>query len=114
MYGEFVGALVKGLNELRSPERGEAQESVLRVNHQGYPTRTVGIAGLQGGVERIPMEYGVLYIPAVESFPLVDGFFFVDLSRKTLVGLQMTAGGHHTTASTVRQFTECLAAYFNG
>ncbi|RNF07848.1 retrotransposon hot spot (RHS) protein [Trypanosoma cruzi] len=33
----------------------------------------------------------------------------------TLVGLRMaTAGGHHTTASTVRQFTECLAAYFNG
>ncbi|RNC42694.1 retrotransposon hot spot (RHS) protein, partial [Trypanosoma cruzi] len=25
-----------------------------------------------------------------------------------------TAGAHHTTASTVRQFTECLAAYFNG
>nr|AAC05480.1 hypothetical protein [Trypanosoma cruzi] len=25
-----------------------------------------------------------------------------------------TAGGHHTTASTVRHFTECLAAYFNG
>ncbi|RNC35081.1 putative retrotransposon hot spot (RHS) protein [Trypanosoma cruzi] len=25
-----------------------------------------------------------------------------------------TAGGHHTTASTVGQFTECLAAYFNG
>ncbi|RNC33026.1 putative retrotransposon hot spot (RHS) protein [Trypanosoma cruzi] len=25
-----------------------------------------------------------------------------------------TAGGHHTTASTVRQFTECLVAYFNG
>ncbi|RNC54068.1 putative retrotransposon hot spot (RHS) protein [Trypanosoma cruzi] len=25
-----------------------------------------------------------------------------------------TAGGHHTRASTVRQFTECLAAYFNG
>ncbi|PWU83522.1 putative retrotransposon hot spot protein (RHS) [Trypanosoma cruzi] len=33
----------------------------------------------------------------------------------TLVGLRMsTAGGHHTTASTVRHFTECLAAYFNG
>ncbi|RNC42176.1 retrotransposon hot spot (RHS) protein [Trypanosoma cruzi] len=25
-----------------------------------------------------------------------------------------TAGEHHTTTSTVRQFTECLAAYFNG
>ncbi|RNC41701.1 retrotransposon hot spot (RHS) protein [Trypanosoma cruzi] len=33
----------------------------------------------------------------------------------TVVGLRMTtAGGHHTTASTVRQFTDCLAAYFNG
>ncbi|RNC62255.1 retrotransposon hot spot (RHS) protein [Trypanosoma cruzi] len=31
----------------------------------------------------------------------------------TLVGLRMaTAGEHHTTASTVRQFTECLVAYF--
>ncbi|PWU84498.1 putative retrotransposon hot spot protein (RHS,) [Trypanosoma cruzi] len=33
----------------------------------------------------------------------------------TLVGPRIsTAGGHHTTASTVRQFAECLAAYFNG
>ncbi|PWU87702.1 retrotransposon hot spot (RHS) protein [Trypanosoma cruzi] len=33
----------------------------------------------------------------------------------TLVGLRMTtAGGHHTIPSTVRQFTECLATYFNG
>ncbi|RNE97126.1 retrotransposon hot spot (RHS) protein, partial [Trypanosoma cruzi] len=41
-------------------------------------------------------------------------FFFVKLPRKTLVGLRMAAaGGHHTRASTVRRFTECLAAYFN-
>ncbi|RNC53546.1 retrotransposon hot spot (RHS) protein [Trypanosoma cruzi] len=33
----------------------------------------------------------------------------------TVVGLRMTTtGGHHTTASTVRQFTECVAAYFSG
>ncbi|RNC51928.1 retrotransposon hot spot (RHS) protein [Trypanosoma cruzi] len=33
----------------------------------------------------------------------------------TVFGLRMTtAGGRHTTASTVRQFTECLAAYFSG
>ncbi|RNC52948.1 retrotransposon hot spot protein (RHS) [Trypanosoma cruzi] len=25
-----------------------------------------------------------------------------------------TVGGHHTITSTVRQFTECLAEYFNG
>ncbi|RNE97342.1 retrotransposon hot spot (RHS) protein [Trypanosoma cruzi] len=39
----------------------------------------------------------------------------MDSKPMTLIGLRMaTAGGHHTTASTVRQFTECLAAYFNG
>ncbi|KAF5221672.1 hypothetical protein ECC02_005210 [Trypanosoma cruzi] len=112
MYGEFVGALLKELNELRPSER-EAQDSVLKINHQGYPTRTVGIAGLQGGVKRISMEYRVLYIPAVENFPLVDGFFFVDSPRKTLVGLQMTtAGAHHTIPSTVNLFNERLAEYF--
>ncbi|EKG06184.1 retrotransposon hot spot (RHS) protein, putative [Trypanosoma cruzi] len=115
MYGELVIALVEELNELRSSERNEAQDSVLKVNHQGHPTHTVGLAELQGGVERIPMEYGVLYLPAVENFPLVDGFFFMDSPRKTLVGLQMTtASAHHTTTSTVKQFTECLAAYFEG
>ncbi|EKF98298.1 retrotransposon hot spot (RHS) protein, putative [Trypanosoma cruzi] len=115
MYGELVSALVEELNELRPSERHEAQDSVLTLNHQGHPTRTVGLAGLQGGVTRIPMEYGVLYLPKVENFPLVDGFFFVNSPRRTLVGLQMTtASAHHTTTSTVRQFTEHLAAYFEG
>ncbi|EKG01116.1 retrotransposon hot spot (RHS) protein, putative, partial [Trypanosoma cruzi] len=115
MYGEFFSALVEELNELRSSERNEAQDSVMKVNHQGHPTRTVGLKELQGGVTRIPMEYRVLYIPKVENFPLVDGFFFVDSPRKTLVGLQMTtASAHHTTTSTVRQLAERMAAYFNG
>ncbi|RNE98430.1 retrotransposon hot spot (RHS) protein [Trypanosoma cruzi] len=61
------------------------------------------------------IKHRLLYLPAVENFPLVDGFFFIDSPRRTLVGLQMTtASAHHTTTSTVRQFTECLAAYFNG
>ncbi|RNC56467.1 retrotransposon hot spot (RHS) protein [Trypanosoma cruzi] len=61
------------------------------------------------------MKHGVLYKPWATNFPLVDAFYFVDSNPKTLVGLRMaTAGGRHTTASTVRQFTECLAAYFNG
>ncbi|KAF5218430.1 hypothetical protein ECC02_008673 [Trypanosoma cruzi] len=114
MYGEFVSALLKELKELRPPERNEAQDSVLKINHQGYPTRTVGLPSMEGGVTRISMEYRVLYLPAVENFPLVDGFFFVDSPRKTLVGLRMTtAGAHHTITSTVRQFTECLAEYFD-
>ncbi|RNC35902.1 retrotransposon hot spot (RHS) protein [Trypanosoma cruzi] len=98
MRGELVSALVEELKELRSAKRNEAQDSVLKVNHQGYPTRTVGLGKLENGVERIPMEYGVLYIPAVENFPLVDGLFFVDSPQKMLVGLRMaTAGEHHTT-----------------
>ncbi|RNC41588.1 putative retrotransposon hot spot (RHS) protein [Trypanosoma cruzi] len=41
--------------------------------------------------------------------------FFSESNPRTVVGLRITtAGGRHTTASTVRQFTECLAAYFNG
>ncbi|RNC54447.1 retrotransposon hot spot (RHS) protein [Trypanosoma cruzi] len=61
------------------------------------------------------IKHRLLRIPAGASFPLVDGFFFVDSNPMTLFGLRMaTAGGHHTTTSTVRQFTECLAAYFNG
>ncbi|KAF5216322.1 hypothetical protein ECC02_010921 [Trypanosoma cruzi] len=113
MHGEFVSALVKELNELRPSER-EAQDSVLKINRQGYPTRTVGLPSMEGGVTRISMEYGVLYIPAVQNFPLVDGFFFVDSPRKTLVGLQMTtAGAHHTIPSTVNLFNERLAEYFD-
>ncbi|PWU85840.1 putative retrotransposon hot spot (RHS) protein [Trypanosoma cruzi] len=115
VYGELVSALVEELKELRSSERNGVQDSVLTLNHQGHPTRTVGLAGLEGGVTRTPMEYGVLYLPKVENFPLVDGFFFVNSPRRTLVGLQMTtASAHHTTTSTVRQFTECLAEYFEG
>ncbi|RNC51787.1 putative retrotransposon hot spot (RHS) protein, partial [Trypanosoma cruzi] len=114
MYGELVIALLKELNELPPPSPSEPQDSVLKINHQGHPTRTVGLKELEGGVERITMEYGVLYIPAVENFPLVDGFFFVNSPRKTLVGLQMTtASAHHTITSTVKQFTERLSAYFN-
>ncbi|RNC39942.1 retrotransposon hot spot (RHS) protein [Trypanosoma cruzi] len=115
MYGEIVSALLKELKELRPPERNEARDSVLKVNHQGHPTRTVGLAGLEGGVTRTAMEYGVLYLPKVENFPLVDGFFFMESPRRTLVGLQMTtASEHHKITSTVNLFNEHLAAYFTG
>ncbi|RNC41399.1 retrotransposon hot spot (RHS) protein [Trypanosoma cruzi] len=61
------------------------------------------------------IKHPLLCIPAVGNFPLVDGFFFVEPNPTTLVGLRMaTAGGHHTTVRTVKQFTECLAAYFDG
>ncbi|RNC35822.1 retrotransposon hot spot (RHS) protein, partial [Trypanosoma cruzi] len=115
MYGELVIAIVEGLKELPPPSPSKPRSSVLKVNYQGYPTRAVGLKELQGGVTRIPMEYRVLYIPKVENFPLVDGFFFVDSPRKTLVGLQMTtASAHHKITSTVNLFNERMAEYFNG
>ncbi|RNF00588.1 retrotransposon hot spot (RHS) protein [Trypanosoma cruzi] len=61
------------------------------------------------------IRHRLLCIPAGATFSLVDGFFFVDSNPMTLVGLRMTtASGHHTIPSIVRQFTEHLAAYFNG
>ncbi|EKF33145.1 retrotransposon hot spot (RHS) protein, putative, partial [Trypanosoma cruzi marinkellei] len=115
LFREFISALVKELKELKPREGRGSQESALKENQQGHPTRTIGLKGLQGGVERKPLEYRVLYIPAVDNFPLVDGVFFVDSPRKTLVGLQMTtASAHHTITSTVKQFKERLAAYFEG
>ncbi|RNC31837.1 retrotransposon hot spot (RHS) protein [Trypanosoma cruzi] len=39
----------------------------------------------------------------------------MELNPRTLVGLRMTtAGEHHTIPSTVRQFNERMAKYFNG
>ncbi|RNE99952.1 putative retrotransposon hot spot (RHS) protein [Trypanosoma cruzi] len=61
------------------------------------------------------MKHGVLHTPWAANVPLVDAFFFMESNPMTLVGLRMTTSdGRHTTASTVRQFAECLAAYFNG
>ncbi|RNC36640.1 retrotransposon hot spot (RHS) protein [Trypanosoma cruzi] len=61
------------------------------------------------------IKYSLLCIPSVGDFLLVDGFYFVDSNLMILVGMRMTtAGGHHTTASTVRPFTECVPAYCNG
>ncbi|RNF03274.1 retrotransposon hot spot (RHS) protein [Trypanosoma cruzi] len=60
------------------------------------------------------IKYRVLCIPAGATFSLVD-FFSYGVKSKDAVWLRMaTASGHHTTTSTVRRFTECLAAYFNG
>ncbi|EKF27596.1 retrotransposon hot spot (RHS) protein, putative, partial [Trypanosoma cruzi marinkellei] len=65
--------------------------------------------------EKIAVECGVLYITEVEGFPLVDAFSSWGSNPMTPVGLRKTAaGGHHPTASTVGQFTEHVAAYFNG
>ncbi|EAN90067.1 retrotransposon hot spot (RHS) protein, putative [Trypanosoma cruzi] len=112
---EFVTSIVKDLKELPLPSPSEPRSSVLTLNPQGYPTEAAAITELKFIKRPQELKYRVLYIPTFPTFPLVDGFFFVDSPRKTLIGLQMTtAGAHHTTASTVRQFTEHLAAYFNG
>ncbi|EKF30911.1 retrotransposon hot spot (RHS) protein, putative [Trypanosoma cruzi marinkellei] len=78
-----------------------------------HQARCFTVTGILSG--KVGVNYWVLDTPEAENFPLVDAFFLLKSPRKTLVGLRMaTASEHHTTASTVKQFNECLAAYFNG
>ncbi|KAF8291408.1 putative retrotransposon hot spot (RHS) protein, partial [Trypanosoma cruzi] len=111
----FVRAIERRLRELRPSPQRQSHRCALAVYSQERSTRHHVLPPLEHVSERIDVERGVLYITEVENFPLVDAFFFAKLNPMTLVGLRMTtAGGHHTTASTVRQFTEYLAEYFNG
>ncbi|KAF5215782.1 hypothetical protein ECC02_011492 [Trypanosoma cruzi] len=115
LNGSFVRAIERRLRELRPSPQRQSHRCALAVYSQERSTRHHVLPPLEHVSERIDVECGVLYVTEVENFPLVDGFFFLESRRKTLVGLRMaTAGGHHTTASTVRRFNECLAAYFNG
>ncbi|KAF5217670.1 hypothetical protein ECC02_009442 [Trypanosoma cruzi] len=111
---EFVTSIVKDLKELPPPSPSETRSSVLTLNPHGYPTEAAAITELKFIDCPQELKYRVLYIPTSPTFPLVDGFFFMESPRKTLVGLRMTtASAHHTITSTVKQFTEHLAAYFN-
>ncbi|EAN92986.1 putative retrotransposon hot spot (RHS) protein [Trypanosoma cruzi] len=111
----FVTSMVKDLKELPPPSPSKPRPSVLTLNPHGYPTEAAAITELNliDGLQKLKRR--LLYIPTSPTFPLVDCFFFMESPRRTLVGLRMTtASAHHTTASTVRQFTERLAAYFEG
>ncbi|ESS55760.1 retrotransposon hot spot (RHS) protein [Trypanosoma cruzi Dm28c] len=115
LNGTFVRAIERRLRELRPSPQRQSHRCALAVYSQERSTRHHVLPPLEHFSERIYVECGVLYVTEVENFPLVDGFFFVKSNPMTLVGQRMaTAGGHHTTASTVRQFTEYLAAYVNG
>ncbi|RNC35445.1 putative retrotransposon hot spot (RHS) protein [Trypanosoma cruzi] len=111
----FMAAIRRKLKELRPPTRLHSHRCAPDVRSQEGPTSHYFLPSAEHIDKKTCINHRLLYIPEVENFPLVDGFFFVDSNPMTLVGLRMaTAGEHHTTASTVRQFTECLAAYFNG
>ncbi|PWU98802.1 putative retrotransposon hot spot protein (RHS,) [Trypanosoma cruzi] len=112
---EFVTSIVKDLKELPPPSPSKPRSSVLKLNPHGYPTEAAAITELRFIDSPEKLKYRVLYIPTIPNFPLLDGFFFMDSPRRTLVGLQMTtARAHHTKTSTVRQLAECLAKYFDG
>ncbi|PWU97914.1 putative retrotransposon hot spot protein (RHS) [Trypanosoma cruzi] len=115
LNGDFLRAMRLEIKELRPPGRREPHGSALKEHSDKSFTRKEVLPPPERLSNPVAMDHWVLYEPKVKHFPLVDGFFFVDTNPKTLVALRMTtAGGHHTTASTVRQFTECLAAYCNG
>ncbi|EKG01102.1 retrotransposon hot spot (RHS) protein, putative [Trypanosoma cruzi] len=115
LNGSFVRAIERRPRELRPSPQRQSHRCALAVYSRERSTRHHVLPPLEHFSERIDVECGVLYVTEVENFPLVDGFFFVKSNPRTLVGLRMAAASAlHTTASTVRQFTEYLAAYFNG
>ncbi|PWU94357.1 putative retrotransposon hot spot protein (RHS) [Trypanosoma cruzi] len=109
----FVTSIVRDLKELPPPSPSKPRSSVLTLNPHGYPTEAAAITELKL-IDRLQeLKYRVLCIPTSPTFPLVDGFFFLNSPRRTLAGLQMTrAHAHHTKTSTVRQFTEHLSWFF--
>ncbi|EAN90432.1 putative retrotransposon hot spot (RHS) protein [Trypanosoma cruzi] len=112
---DFLRAIRLKIRELRPPGRREPHSCALKEHSDKSFTRKEVLPPPERLSNPVAMDHWVLYKPWATNFPLVDAFFFVDSNPMTLVGLRMTtAGGHHTTTSTVRQFTECLAAYFNG
>ncbi|PWU99921.1 putative retrotransposon hot spot (RHS) protein [Trypanosoma cruzi] len=112
---DFLRAIRLKIKELWPPGRREPRSCALKEHSDTSFTRKEVLPPQERLSNPVAMDHWVLYEPKVQNFPLVDAFFFVDSNPKTLVGLRMTtARGHHITASTVRQFTECLAAYFNG
>ncbi|PWU92121.1 putative retrotransposon hot spot (RHS) protein [Trypanosoma cruzi] len=112
---DFITAIRHKVRELKRTARRQPHRSALEVYSQERPTRHHVLPPPHYFSEKVGVDCCVLYLPEVEDFPLLDAFFFVNSNPMTLVGLRMsTANEHHTTASTVRQFTECLAAYFNG
>ncbi|EKG00427.1 retrotransposon hot spot (RHS) protein, putative [Trypanosoma cruzi] len=112
---DFLRAIRLKIKELRPPGRREPHSCALKEHSDTSFTRKEVLPPPERLSNPVAVDHWVLYIPAAQNFPLVDGFFFVKSNPMTLVGLRITtAGGHHTTTSTVRQFTECLAAYFEG
>ncbi|EAN81497.1 retrotransposon hot spot (RHS) protein, putative, partial [Trypanosoma cruzi] len=98
----FVTSIAEDLNELQPPSPSEPRPSVLTLNPHGHPTEATAISKLKSVGRQQELKYRVLYIPTFPTFPLVDGFFFMESPRRTLVGLQMTtASAHHTIPSTV-------------
>ncbi|RNC38103.1 putative retrotransposon hot spot (RHS) protein, partial [Trypanosoma cruzi] len=111
----FVNAIIPKLRELKLEKDAPPHRCALRVRLHERPFKPCLLECLENLKKKINIECRVLYKPEAENFPLVDGFFFLDSNPKTLVGLQMTtASEHHTIPSTVRQFNERMAKYFEG
>ncbi|PWV04338.1 putative retrotransposon hot spot protein (RHS) [Trypanosoma cruzi] len=113
--GAFVTVMATKLTELEPPTGRQAKPCVLKLAPELHPKGDEGLLPREYEKTIRNIKYSLLCITWATNLPLVDAFYFVDSNLMTLVGLRMaTAGEHHTTASTVRPFTECLAAYCNG
>ncbi|PWV07140.1 putative retrotransposon hot spot protein (RHS) [Trypanosoma cruzi] len=111
----FVSAIIPKLKELKIKKDAPPHLCALELYPHERPLKPLLLRCLSELAGKININYRVPYKPVAQNFPLLDAFFFVKLNPKTLVGLRITtAGEHHTIPSTVKQFTERMAEYFNG
>ncbi|EKF29179.1 retrotransposon hot spot (RHS) protein, putative, partial [Trypanosoma cruzi marinkellei] len=114
LSGAFVNAIIPKLTELKIKEKTPPHFCALKACPQGHPFKHCLLPCVKDLRKKINIKFRVLYKPEAKNFPLVGVFFFMESNPMTLVGLRMTTGDeHHTITSTMRQFTECLAAYFS-
>ncbi|PWU97390.1 putative retrotransposon hot spot (RHS) protein [Trypanosoma cruzi] len=111
----FVNAIIPKLRELKLEEDAPPHRCALESRPHERPLKPLPLPLLENFKKKIEIESRVLYKPVAQNFPLVDAFFFMESNPKTMVGLQITtASAHRTIPSTVNQFKEKMATYFNG
>ncbi|EKF32096.1 retrotransposon hot spot (RHS) protein, putative [Trypanosoma cruzi marinkellei] len=78
MNPHVVNIIIETITELKPEGREMSQLAALKRNPGGHPIRSEKLSYLRHNPATMDVECGVLYVPEVENFPLVDAFFFVE------------------------------------
>ncbi|RNF00173.1 retrotransposon hot spot (RHS) protein [Trypanosoma cruzi] len=74
----FMAAIRRKLKELKPPTRRPSHRCAPDVHSQEGPTSHYFLPSAERIDKKTCINHRLLYIPEVEKFSLVDGFFFMD------------------------------------